>query len=186
MVKRLNKIYTRTGDNGTTGLADGKRVEKDSMRIAVMGDIDELNSILGLLIASGVGEDISGYLLNIQHRLFDIGGELSIPGKPVTQPNHITRLEELLDTYNDDLKPLDEFILPGGTLSGALCHFARTVCRRAERSMVKLARMEYLNPNSLSYINRLSDLLFVFSRVITQAKGGKEVYWDKNRLKRSV
>jgi cob(I)alamin adenosyltransferase len=186
MAKRLTKIYTRTGDDGTTGLADGKRVEKDSLRVSVMGDVDELNSLLGLLIASGAGEDIAGYLLNIQHRLFDIGAELSIPGKPVTQPVHISRLEELLDTYNEDLKPLDEFILPGGTLSGALCHFARTVCRRAERSMVKLARTEYLNPNTLCYINRLSDLLFVFSRVITQAKGGKEVYWDKNRLKQSV
>ncbi len=186
MAKRLTKIYTRTGDDGTTGLADGKRVEKDGLRVAVMGDVDELNSILGVLIASGVGEDIAGYLLNIQHRLFDIGAELSIPGKPVTQPAHISRLEELLDTYNEDLKPLDEFILPGGTLSGALCHFARAVCRRAERSMVKLARTEYLNPNTLSYINRLSDLLFVFSRAITQAKGGKEVYWDKNRLKQSV
>jgi len=186
MAKRLTKIYTRTGDDGTTGLADGKRVDKDSLRVAVMGDVDELNSILGVLIASGVGEDIAGYLLNIQHRLFDIGAELSVPGKQVTQPAHISRLEELLDTYNEDLKPLDEFILPGGTLSGALCHFARTVCRRTERGMVKLARAEYLNPNTLSYINRLSDLLFVFSRAITQAKGGKEVYWDKDRLKQSV
>ena len=186
MAKRLTKIYTRTGDDGTTGLADGKRVEKDSLRISVMGEVDELNSLLGLLTASGVGEDIAGYLLNIQHRLFDIGAELSIPGKPVTQSEHINRLEELIDTYNEDLKPLDEFILPGGTMTGALCHMARTVCRRAERGMVKLARAEYLNPNTLSYINRLSDLLFVFSRVITQQKGGKEVYWDKERLKRSV
>ena len=186
MAKRLTKIYTRTGDDGTTGLADGKRVDKDSLRINVMGDVDELNSLLGVLIASGAGEDIAGYLLNIQHRLFEIGAELSIPGKPVTQQEHINRLEELLDTYNEDLKPLDEFILPGGTLSGALCHLARAVCRRTERNMVKLARTEYLNPYTLSYINRLSDLLFVFSRVITQAKGGKEVYWDKDRLKRSV
>ena len=186
MAKRLTKIYTRTGDDGTTGLADGKRVEKDSLLVNVMGDVDELNSLLGVLIASGVDEDIAGYLLNIQHRLFDIGAELSIPGNPVTRQEHINRLEELLDTYNEDLKPLDEFILPGGTLSGALCHLARAVCRRAERSMVKLARTEYLNPNTLSYINRLSDLLFVFSRVITQAKGGKEVYWDKDRLKQSV
>ncbi len=186
MAKRLTRIYTRTGDDGTTGLGDGKRIDKDSLRIQVIGEVDELNSLLGVLIASGVGEDISGYLLNIQHRLFDIGGEISMPGHSSLQPAHVNRLEELLDTYNADLKPLEEFILPGGSLSGSLCHLARTVCRRAERSMVKLAHSEFLNPHTLGYINRLSDLLFVFARVITQQKGGKEVFWDKDRLKRSV
>jgi cob(I)alamin adenosyltransferase len=186
MGKRLTRIYTRTGDDGTTGLADGTRTDKNDPRIEVIGDIDELNSVLGVLIASGIGEDIAGYLLNIQHRLFDIGGEISTPGQAVIQPMHVNRLEELLDTYNADLKPLDEFILPGGTLTGALCHLARSVCRRAERHMVAFGRSAYLNPHTLGYINRLSDLLFVFSRAITAQKGGKEVYWNKERLKRSV
>jgi len=186
MRRRLTKIYTRTGDDGTTGLGNGKRTDKDSPRIDVIGDIDELNSLLGVLIASNLSDDIAGYLLNIQHRLFDIGAELAVPGNAVTQPVHIKRLEELIDTYNADLKPLKEFILPGGHMSGALCHLARSVCRRAERKLVKLGRSEYLNPNTLCYLNRLSDLLFVFSRVITLKKGGKEVYWDKDRLKRSV
>lgn len=186
MGKRLTKIYTRTGDDGTTGLGDGSRTDKDSLRIDVIGDLDELNSLLGVLIASNLSDDIGGYLLNIQHRLFDIGAEMAVPGNAVTQLAHIKRLEELLDTYNKDLKPLKEFILPGGHMSGALCHLARSVCRRAERKLVKLGRSEYLNPNTLCYMNRLSDLLFVFSRVITLKKGGKEVYWDKDRLKRSV
>ncbi len=186
MAKRLSKIYTRTGDDGTTGLGDGSRTDKDSLRIETIGDIDELNSILGLLIASNVSEDISGYLLNIQHRLFDIGGELSVPGHAVTTQEYVNRLEELLDTYNDDLEPLDEFILPGGTIAGSICHLARTICRRTERNLVKFSRNEFVNTFTLAYINRLSDLLFVFARVITLEKGGKEVFWDKNRLKQSV
>ena len=186
MAKRLTSIYTRTGDDGSTGLTKGKRIHKDSIRIEAIGDIDELNSMIGVLIASKLDEDITGYLLNIQHRLFDIGAELSMPGSSLVQSEYITRLEELIDTFNEDLKPLDEFILPGGAMTGAVCHLARSVCRRAERHMVKLGRTEYLNPETLAYINRLSDLLFVFARILTLQNNGKEVYWNKNRLKQSA
>ena len=186
MAKRLTKIYTRTGDDGTTGLGNGERTEKDSMRINVLGELDELNSLLGVLIASDLKDDLAGYLLNIQHRLFDIGAEIAVPGKATTDTSHISRLEELIDNYNEDLKPLDEFIIPGGTLSASVCHLARSVCRRVERHLVRLARDEYVNENTLIYINRLSDLLFVLARVINVRKKGKEVYWNKERLKRSV
>lgn len=186
MGNRLTTITTRTGDDGTTGLGDGTRIDKSSVRITVIGNIDELNCLLGVLIASDVTDDIAGYLLNIQHRLFDIGGELATPGNSVIDPEYIERLEELIVTYNEDLPPLKEFILPGGGMPGAICHFARSVCRRAERNLVNMARTEYLNPHTLSYINRLSDLLFIFARTLTRKKGGKEVLWDKERLKRSV
>ena len=186
MGNRLTKLYTRSGDDGTTGLANGTRSDKDTLRFEAMGDIDELNSLLGVLIASNVSDDIAGYLLNIQHRLFDIGAELSIPGNVIIEPVCTERLEELIDNYNEDLQPLQEFILPGGTMAGALCHLARTVCRRAERHLIKLGRSEHVNNNTLTYINRLSDLLFVFARSITLQKGGKEVYWDKDRLRQSA
>ena len=185
MGNRLTKIYTRTGDDGTTGLSDGTRIEKSSERIMAMGDIDELNSSLGVLIASDVPDDIAGYLLNIQHRLFDIGGELAIPENALIDAVCVERLEELINSYNEDLPSLKEFILPGGNMPGAICHLARTICRRAERNLVNLAKTGYLNPHTLSYINRLSDLLFVFARIITRHKGGKEVSWDKDRLKNS-
>lgn len=186
MSNRLTRIYTGKGDDGTTGLANNTRVEKDSLRIAAIGEIDELNCLLGILNASYVPDDIAGYVLNIQHRLFDIGGELAVPGDAVIEEEHIKRLEDLIKNYNEDLKPLREFILPGGNMAASLCHLARSVCRRAERSIVRLGHAEALNPNTLAYINRLSDLLFVFSRVLNQGKGGKEIYWDKNRLKNSV
>ena len=186
MGKRLTRIYTRTGDDGTTGLAKGERIDKDNIRIEVMGDVDELNSLLGILVASRLDEDITGYLLNIQHRLFDIGAELSMPGHSIIQSEYVKRLEELIDTFNEDLKPVDEFILPGGTMAGAICHLARCVCRRAERHMASLGRSEFLNPETLVYINRLSDLLFVFARVLTLQNNGKEIYWNKDRLKQSV
>ena len=182
----MTKIYTRTGDSGTTGLADGSRIDKSKSRIHAIGDVDELNSLIGVMIAGGLKDDIKGYLLNIQHRLFDIGAELATPGYSVISPEHVLRLEELIDTYNKDLEPLQEFILPGGTMPGAICHLARAVCRRAERSMVEFGGNEYLNPETLAYINRLSDLLFVFSRTITLSMGGKEVYWNKDRLKHSA
>lgn len=186
MGNRLSKIYTRTGDDGTTGLADGSRIEKDNLRIHIIGDVDELNSLLGVLLSGNLSDDINGYLLNIQHRLFDIGAELSVPGKAVIRSDHVKKLEELIDTYNADLPPLKEFILPGGTMQGAICHFARAVCRRTERHMVEFSRNAYLNPETLIYFNRLSDLLFIFSRTINLEMGGKEVYWDKDRLKHTA
>lgn len=186
MSNRLTKIYTCTGDDGTTALANGNRIDKSSLRIEAMGEVDELNSLLGVLEASGVTSDISGYIRNIQHRLFDIGGEIAIPGNAVIGPNSIERLEELIDTYNEDLPKLKEFVLPGGSLPASVCHMARSVCRRCERSLVKMGQEEYVNPETLRYINRLSDLLFVLARTLNQLKGGKEILWDSERLKRSV
>jgi cob(I)alamin adenosyltransferase len=186
MGNRLSLIYTKTGDDGTTGLANGERVGKASIRVEVMGNVDELNSLLGLIAASDVPGDISGYLLNIQHRLFDIGGEIATPGNAVTVPSCIERLEDLIDAYNEDLPALKEFILPGGSLSASVCHLARSVCRRCERSLVELGRTEYLNPETLRYINRLSDLFFVLARVLNQGKNGNEIFWDSERLKRLV
>lgn len=186
MGNRLSSIYTKTGDDGTTGLGNGDRVDKSSLRVEVMGNIDELNSLIGVIEASGIPNDISGYLLNIQHRLFDIGGEVATPGNATNAPVSVERLEELIDAYNEDLPALKEFILPGGSLAASICHLARSVCRRCERSLVELSHTEYINPESLSYINRLSDLLFVLARALNQGKGGKEVFWDSERLKRSV
>ena len=186
MSDRLTKIMTRTGDDGTTSLADGKRIDKSSLRVQTIGEVDELNSLLGVLEASGVSRDISGYIRNIQHRLFDIGGELAVPGKAAIGPESSERLEQLIETYNDDLPTLKEFILPGGSLPASVCHLARAVCRRAERLLVALGHDEYVNPETLRYINRLSDLLFVFARALNHQKGGKEIYWDSERLKRSV
>ena len=186
MSNRLTKIYTRTGDDGTTGLANSSRIDKFNLRIEAMGDIDELNSLVGVLVASELPNDISGYLLNIQHRLFDIGAELAIPGNALTSPDCIERLEDLIDSYNNELPVLKEFILPGGSMPASLCHLARTVCRRAERTLVKLARNESFNSETLRYINRLSDLFFVFARTLNQSGKDKEVLWDSDRLKHSV
>ncbi|MEQ8289994.1 MAG: cob(I)yrinic acid a,c-diamide adenosyltransferase [Gammaproteobacteria bacterium] len=186
MANRLSKITTRTGDDGTTSLTDGKRIDKSCIRIHAIGEVDELNSLLGVLESSGVSKDISGYIRNIQHRLFDIGGELAIPGKAAISPESSDRLDQLIESYNEDLPALKEFILPGGSLPASICHLARAVCRRTERSLVDLGHNEYLNPETLRYINRLSDLLFVLARYLNQQKGGKEVFWDSERLKRSV
>ena len=186
MGNRLSSIYTKTGDDGTTGLADGERVDKTSARIQAMGEIDELNSLLGLVIAIGVPDDFSGYLLNVQHRLFDIGGELAVPGNAVISPETVIKLEELIDTYNEELPALKEFILPGGSTVASTCHLARSVCRRVERRLVEMSRNDYLNPETLRYINRLSDLLFVFARALNQSKGGREIFWDSERLKKSI
>jgi len=186
MGNRLSSIYTKTGDDGTTGLANGERVDKSSIRVEVMGNIDELNSLLGFIESSDIPNDISGYLLNIQHRLFDIGGEIATPGNAVIDPSSIDRLEELIDSYNEALPALKEFILPGGSISASICHLARCVCRRCERSLVEFGRSEYLNPETLRYMNRLSDLLFVLARTLNQGKDGKEIFWDSERLKRSV
>ena len=186
MSNRLTKIYTRTGDEGTTELSNRERIDKSDIRIEAMGDIDELNSILGLLRANNISNEMSGYLLNIQHRLFDIGAELAIPGNAVISPESIEKLEKLIDSFNSDLPVLKEFVLPGGSISASVCHIARTICRRSERTLVKLARTESFNSETLRYINRLSDLLFVFARTLNQDEGGKEALWDSERLKHSV
>jgi cob(I)alamin adenosyltransferase len=181
MGNRLSKIYTRTGDAGTTGLGDGSRVAKDSLRIEAIGAVDELNSALGVLLAEPVPDDVRAGLRQIQHDLFDVGGELSIPGYTSVGPSHVTRLENVLDRHNAGLAPLKEFILPGGSRSAALCHVARAVCRRAERRVVSLSTAEQLSPSLQRYLNRLSDLLFVLCRVLNRAAGVTDVYWEKGR-----
>lgn len=182
MGNRLSKIYTRTGDAGTTGLGDGVRVPKDSLRIEAIGAVDELNSAIGVLLAeSTVPEDVRACLHAVQHDLFDLGGELSIPGYTSLGPQHATRLENELDGFNADLAPLKEFILPGGSRMAALCHIARAVCRRAERRVVTLSGSEALSPSLQQYLNRLSDLLFVLCRVLNRAAGVDDVYWQKGK-----
>ena len=178
MGHRLSKIYTRTGDTGDTGLGDGSRIAKDSLRVDVMGDIDELNSCVGLLLAEAVPPAIAATLHDLQHALFDLGGEICIPGRIVLNEQHAGHLEQLMDGFNADLPPLKEFILPGGTRAAALAHLARTVCRRAERSLVALSRMETVNPASCVFLNRVSDLLFIISRVLNRTEGATgDVLW---------
>lgn len=183
MGKRLTKIYTRTGDDGTTGLGDGSRTAKDSPRIEEIGIVDELNSYIGVLLAEDLEQDIRLKLENIQHDLFDLGGDLSIPGRVSLAKTHVTRLEKELDGYNATLEGLKEFILPGGARAAALCHVARAVSRRAERCVVALYRSEPAIPLHIHYLNRLSDFLFVLSRIINRQQGAKEVLWQpaKNR-----
>ncbi|MGH8258643.1 MAG: cob(I)yrinic acid a,c-diamide adenosyltransferase [Steroidobacteraceae bacterium] len=182
MGHRLTKIYTRTGDDGTTGLGDGSRVPKDDARVEAFGTVDELNSGVGLLLAvPGLPETIRVCLLGIQHDLFDLGGELSIPGYRMLTPEHVERLERTLDELNEALPPLKEFILPSGGPATAACHLARAVCRRAERRVWTLARRDALNPESPKYLNRLSDLLFVIARVLVRHEHGAEVLWRHDR-----
>ncbi len=181
MGNRLSKIYTRTGDAGTTGLGDGSRVTKDSPRIQAIGAVDELNSVLGVLMAEVIPESVRVCLHDVQHDLFDLGGELSIPGHRSLGPEHVTRLEQDLDRYNGSLHPLKEFILPGGSRAASLCHVARTTCRRAERNVVSLAGSEPLSPVLQRYLNRLSDLLFVLCRVLNREAGVEDVYWKKGK-----
>src|SRR5580693_10749078 len=182
MGNRLSKIYTRTGDDGTTGLGDGSRVAKDSLRVEAYGELDELNSAIGVLLAiPELPPAISESLTEIQHELFDMGGELCIPGHTVITPEHVTRLENALDGFNDTLPPLKEFILPGGGPAAAACHVARTVARRAERRTWTLAREETVSPEVLKYLNRLSDLLFVLARVLARAESGGEVVWRRTK-----
>lgn len=181
MGNRLSKIYTRTGDDGTTGLGDGARVRKDSFRIEAIGAVDEANSALGVLLAEPLDADIVALLTDIQHDLFDLGGELSIPGYTMIVPEHVTRLEAALDGFNEDLPALKDFILPGGTRPASLCHMARATCRRAERCVVSLAQGETVSPPVRHYLNRLSDLLFVLSRVLNRRAGGKDVLWQKGK-----
>lgn len=178
MGNRLTKIYTRTGDDGSTGLGTGERVRKDSSRVEAYGTVDELNSCVGLVLASpDLPASISDSLQAIQHRLFDLGGELAVPGRDVILAEDTTGLEILLDTLNAELPALKDFILPGGTPAAAACHLARAVCRRAERRLLSLQLTETINPEALRYLNRLSDLLFVMSRVLCRSSGGAEIIW---------
>ncbi len=178
---RLSKIYTRTGDAGTTGLGDGSRVGKDAPRIAAMGDVDELNAIVGLLLCEELPEEVRTLLTGVQHDLFDLGGELSVPGGAFLKDTQPGRLEAAIDRYNADLEPLREFILPGGTRAAALTHHARTVCRRAERAVVALAHAEAVSAAARQYLNRLSDLLFVLARWLNKQAGSGDVLWQKGK-----
>lgn len=181
MGNRLSKIATRTGDNGSTGLGDGSRVQKDSMRVHAMGDVDELNSHIGVLLCEPLPPELREELVSIQHDLFDLGGELCIPGYTLIADTHVARLDALLEKYNADLPPLKDFILPAGARSAALAHVCRTICRRAERSIVSLGNTETINENPRRYMNRLSDLMFVLSRVLNRFAGGGDVLWEKDR-----
>jgi len=181
MGHRLTRIFTRTGDTGTTGLGDGSRVAKDNPRIEAIGAVDELNSHIGVLLAESPSAPLAGHLIQIQHDLFDLGGELSIPGHHAITEAHVSRLESVIEELNSDLPPLKEFILPGGCRAAALCHVARTVCRRAERRVVSLSAAGQIPPLAQRYLNRLSDLLFVFCRVLNRAAGHEDVYWKRTR-----
>ena len=182
MGNRLSKIYTRTGDDGTTGLGDGSRIEKDHIRMQAIGSVDEVNALVGILIIHLNDDDqaMKALFTLIQHDLFDLGGELCIPGYQIITDKRVSALEAELDTLNETLPPLKNFILPGGSPAAAHCHHARTVCRRAERDMVSLARKTKVNEAGRQYINRLSDLLFVCSRILARQEGGKEVLWLRN------
>lgn len=181
MGKRLTKIYTRTGDDGTTGLGDGTRSFKESLRIEAIGTVDELNSFIGLLLAEDLEQEVRAKLEDIQHDLFDLGGDLSIPGRSSMNAAQVSRLEKQLDGYNNTLPALKEFILPGGTRAAALCHVARAVCRRAERYVVKLYRTDIAIPVHLQYLNRLSDFLFVLCRVLNQQQGVEDMMWQPGK-----
>ena len=181
MGNRLSKISTRTGDDGSTGLGDGTRTAKDSVRIHSLGEVDELNSFVGLLLCEQMPDDLREELVSIQHDLFDLGGELCIPGYTMITDVHVARLDTLLEKYNGTLPALQEFILPAGSRAASLAHVCRTVCRRAERSIVSLGKSETINPQPREYVNRLSDLMFVLSRVLNRYAGGSDVLWNHER-----
>lgn len=181
MAKRLTRIYTRTGDDGTTGLADGSRTRKDAPRIAAMGEVDELNSAIGVLLAEDLPAELRSSFAEIQHDLLDLGGELCLPGHTIIDAGHIARLETALDALNAGLPALRDFILPGGSRAAAAAHLARTVCRRAERSLVSLSRTESVAPPLLRYLNRLSDLLFVAARALNRHAGRDDVLWQQGK-----
>ena len=181
MGNRLSKIYTRTGDDGTTGLGDGTRVAKDSARVNAYGTVDEANSTIGLLLAAELPDGVRELLTRIQHQLFDLGGELCIPGHAAVFDADVDALEARLDHYNDDLPALKDFILPGGGEAAARCHLARTIVRRAEREAVTLSHHDAVRPQAIRYLNRLSDLLFVLARVLARSSGHGEVLWDHDR-----
>jgi cob(I)alamin adenosyltransferase len=177
MGNRLSKIYTRTGDKGVTGLGDGSRVDKDSLRVEAYGTVDELNSAVGVVLACDLPAELRSCLTRIQHELFDLGGELCMPGTTLIPDSYVDGLERDLDAFNDDLPALKDFILPGGSESAARCHLARTIARRAERRVISLAHNEAVNETSIRYLNRLSDTLFVMARVLARTDGGAEVLW---------
>ena len=182
MGNRLSKIYTRTGDDGTTGLGDGSRVRKDGPRVEAYGCVDEANSAIGVILAvPGIPGGVAELLTRVQHELFDLGGELCIPGHRAIEASHVLGLEQALDSLNERLPPLKEFILPGGGPAAAACHVARATCRRAERRAWTLARAEAVAPEPLHYLNRLSDLLFVIARVLARHESGSEVLWKHER-----
>jgi len=181
MGNRLSKIATRTGDKGTTGLGDGSRVDKDNVRIQAIGEVDELNSNLGVLLAEPLPEEMREELVSIQHDLFDLGGELCIPGYQMIKEEHVERLDALLAKYNATLPALTEFILPAGSRAAAVSHVCRTVCRRAERAIVTLGKVETINDFPRQYVNRLSDLMFVLARVLNRFAGGSDVLWHHDR-----
>jgi cob(I)alamin adenosyltransferase len=183
MGNRLSKIYTKTGDDGTTGLGDGTRVAKDSARVAAYGTVDELNSTIGTVLAQDISADVREVLTQVQHDLFDLGGELCIPGMAMIHEADVERLERTLDGFNENLPPLKDFILPGGGMAAACAHVARTVCRRAEREVVSLAHGESVRAEAIRYHNRLSDRLFVLARVLARASGHGEVLWQHERRK---
>jgi cob(I)alamin adenosyltransferase len=179
MGNRLTKIYTRTGDDGSTGLGDGSRTGKESPRVEAMGEADELNSVIGLLLTEHMPDNLAATLTDIQHDLFDLGGELCIPGHALLKMERVAWLESILDGLNDPLPPLKEFILPGGTRKAALCHLARTVCRRAERRVIALKRDEAVSDTVVQYLNRLSDLLFVLARTFNRIENRSDVLWKR-------
>lgn len=183
MGNRLSKIYTRTGDDGSTGLGDGSRVAKDSARVSAYGTVDEANSAIGVLLATDLPDDVRVLLTTIQHQMFDLGGELCIPGHAAIEDADIERLEQQLDHFNDPLPPLKDFILPGGGEAAARCHLARTIVRRAERECVTLSHHDAVRPQAIRYLNRLSDLLFVLARVLARHGGHGEVLWQHERRK---
>jgi cob(I)alamin adenosyltransferase len=187
MARRLTRIVTRTGDDGSTGLANGSRVPKDDARVEAMGAVDELNSALGVLLAERIPASIRKTLAPIQHDLLDMGGELALPGHTLLDHGHVERLERVLEALNSKLPPLTEFVLPGGTRAAAAAHLARTVCRRAERRLVTLSRRDAVAPILLNYLNRLSDLLFVVARWLNREAGSPEPMWEqgKNRTGRA-
>lgn len=182
MGHRLSKIYTRTGDAGSTGLGDGTRTEKDALRVSAMGDVDELNSVLGVMLCEELPPPIRLMVTEIQHDLFDLGGELCIPGSALLGKERPDELEVAIDKLNAELNPLKEFILPGGSRAAAYAHLARTICRRAERSLVTLGRTTKVTDTARSYLNRLSDLLFVLARWLNHALGNGDVLWDRKRF----
>jgi cob(I)alamin adenosyltransferase len=186
MGNRLTQIATRTGDNGTTGLGDNTRVPKDHLRVHAMGEVDELNSCIGVLLCEAMATDVRELLVDIQHQLFNLGGELSIPGFELLKADALLQIDQALETYNATLPRLQEFILPAGSRAASLAHVCRTVARRAERAVVALGNAEPIKDNPRQYLNRLSDLMFVLARVLNRMNGGDDVYWKSERMKQGA